>query len=237
MALLFSLWASSTRHMLLFLASGFLVGLKPTVLIPLLIMLLARRKFRQATFLVTLYTICLLGVCAYLGFGPVTYFAQLSSTAEQWSNFSNSGLLAVFNYFGLRPSTAVSVAVSSIIILALTRLSIDSFITNYAIIVFAALAFFYNNPHAWIMVFPIFVAWLDAYRRDISSLWIGASIALFLIVPKAESLYPQSIRETLLIAHNIIRFGVLGFALYSFIVAYKANANQSTPPAMPTSNN
>lgn len=226
-ALLTSLWAVSRKRMLIFLATGFLVGLKPTVLIPLLITLFLRGKRREGLALVVLLLTSLIAVCAYLTISPIEYMIQLSSTSEEWSKMSNLGLLSAALFLGIQPNTIVSVMLTSIVTMAATRLSDDTAINNYAIVAFASLAFFYNNVHAWIIVFPVFVVWLEQFQNHRSQPWTGIILASFLLIPKLEGIYPESVKDLILLGHNIVRFGTLGIAIYLFLA-------NSMPPCIHT---
>ena len=221
-ALLISLWALSRKKMSIYLATGFLVGLKPTVLIPFVITLFARRKRRELLALSLLLLTTLIGVCAYLRISPIEYMVQLSSTSAEWSKMSNLGILSAVLFLGIQPNIIFSVISASIVTMGATRLSKDTPINNYAITAFSSLAFFYNNVHAWIIILPVFIVWLEQFRNQKTHPWTGIILSCFLLIPKLESIYPESVKNSLLLAHNMVRFGALGVALYFFLLKDKS---------------
>jgi len=216
-SLFVGLWAAREKRMPIFLIAGFLVGLKPTIFISFFILLLVRGHWRHAIAISVLQSMALTAVCIHLGLSPLDYAIQLVETVSNWTSVENYGLLSFAIYSGIEPSTSLSILISTVIILAAAVRFPGDAISDYALCIFVSLAFYYNNVHAWMMIFPLFSVWAKLYLEEHTSLWIGLMLGSFVIVPRLLSLYPQDYNVEIILLHNTLRFAALGCITLFFL--------------------
>jgi hypothetical protein len=216
-SLFVGLWAAREDKMALSLIAGFLIGLKPTVFVPFFVLLLVRGHWRHAVAISVVQSMALAAVCIHLGLSPLDYASQLVETVSAWTRIENYGLLSFAIYSGIEPGTSLSILISTVIILAATARFPGDAISDYALCTFVSLAFYYNNVHAWTMIFPIFSVWAMLYLEERTSLWIGLMLGSFVVVPRLLSLYPQDYSAEIILLHNTLRFAALGCITLFFL--------------------
>jgi hypothetical protein len=193
-----------------------LIGLRPSLAIPVFIYLFFGRHWKILCMSIVEYFGVLLFASWRLNTGPIELLKQL---AEIQSHFSqNLGYYHAEGAFSiLQPLLGSYMTVLSILMVCVIINRFRSYLSNplVAIILISAcsVSFFYTQVHAWISVYPILlIALIDGAKRNRLDLSILILIGWFLI-PRLSSYVPEMYRYDYVVIYNLCRFGALWYAV------------------------
>jgi hypothetical protein len=208
------------------------IGLKPTLAIPAFIYLLVTKRWRTLLYASVSYGSLLMITSLQINTSPIDIIVQLANTQSKFSNGHTDGF-----FFFLKPIlngqiTLLGIVVTVTLLILSRRYVIDP-MNGLIVVIALGLSLFYNNVHAWIIVYPLLayaiaiVATDGAKHRSV--LIASLLLIIFLVVPRLAGLVGESYVDTYVAVHNVVRFSLLGVASF-LLIRFRSQAAPTHAP-------
>ena len=228
------------KQLLLPLLGMALIGLRPSLAIPVFVFLFVGKHFKLLALASLEYLGVLLLASVKLQTNPITLIKQLSEVQRYFSDnlgyHHAEGILLVLKTQLGSYVTVVSTLTVALILFAY-RKNLANPLVSIILIISCSVSLFYTQVHAWVSVYPVLLIALagatfrgEAGRRfwGISNTVVVILIA-FLILPRLSSYIAEEHRYFYLVIQNLVRFGALWWcAIYlikQILVADKLTAS------------
>jgi len=193
-----------------------IVGLKPSMAIPVFIYLVFTSRWIPLFMSMTIYFLTLFITSFLIKTSPIDLILQLKDTQFRFSNGYTDGF-----FFFLKPLLGNSITVfgvlTTIAVIYSFRRQLDDCQNGIEIVVALGLGLFYNHVHAWIIAYPLFLIAIENYRLERSTILPVICIFLFLIVPRLSGLFELQYRDLYIAFHNVLRYSLIFIATFSLI--------------------
>lgn len=215
-----------------------LIGLRPSLAIPVFLYLLIGRHWKIFALSALEYLIVLTVTSVWLGDQPFALVKQLSDTQRHFSdalNFYHSeGMLLAFK--GLLGSymTAGSVVIATSVFVYFRKFLADPVI-SLVLILTISVSLFYTQVHGWICIYPVLLISLQKDLAFKMPTIIPALLIGFLLVPRLSGLVPEQAVYQYVVIQNIIRFGILWYCTLRLIQLLKSKNNHGNSENTPKS--
>jgi hypothetical protein len=206
-----------------------LIGLRPSLAIPVFIYLAVSKRWRIFSLAVIEYLLVLLFAAWILDVNPIVLVKQLSDTQRHFSDnldyhHAEGILLSLKPYVGTYLTT-VSALVAGLIMLRY-RKYLSNPLISVVLITTCSVSLFYTQVHAWISVYPILLIALSIASTKKNFMMIVGLLIGFLIIPRLSGQIPEEYRYHYIVVHNLVRFGALWYCVILLLNQLIANANQ-----------
>ena len=201
-----------------------LVGIKPSIAIPLLLYAIVCRK--RSVFLTSslIYIALLLISSLVMSTNPLLIPVQILETQKAFSSGGTDGILLILKPFIANYMPVLSLVLVFTIIFIMRKKIKDNIVLACSLVITLGLSLFYNNVHAWIIAIPMLCFVL--INRDFKLfIFAGIPLILFLLVPRLAGIVNDQYRDTYFALHNIARFGILYLSLF-FLYTIKPSINE-----------
>jgi len=228
------------KQILLPLLGMALIGLRPSLAIPVFVFLFVGKHFKLLALASLEYLGVLLLASVKLQTNPIALIKQLSEVQRYFSDnlgyhHAEGILLILKTQLGSYVTVVSTLTVA--LILFTYRKNLANPLVSIILIISCSVSLFYTQVHAWVSVYPVLlIALAGATFRDeagrrfwgISNTVIVILIA-FLILPRLSSYIAEEHRYFYLVVQNLVRFGALWWcAIYlikQILVADKLTAS------------
>lgn len=203
------------------------VGLKPSLAIPALLYLLISSRWRAFFYSGLAYAALLMLTCWQIDTNPIDIIVQLAIVQEKFSNGYTDGFFFFLKPFLNGHMTALGIIVSVTVLILCRRYLIDP--ANGLIVVIAlGLSFFYNNVHAWLIVYPILAYAMAEWLQGKADLTPCVLLTIFLVLPRFAGLIDEKHVEAYVAIHNVVRFSLLMVATFLLVRFRVLNVDRLT---------
>ena len=214
--LLLAFYGISKKSPVVAAAGMIVVGLKPTLAIPAILYFLVTKRWRTLIYVSLSYGALLMLTSLQMNTNPLDIVAQLANTQSKFSNGYTDGF-----FFFLKPvlnghMTLFGIAASATVLIFFRRYLMDP-VSGLIVVIALGLSLFYNNVHAWVIVYPLLVYAIAVAPESRSVLIALLLLVFFLLVPRLAGWISERNIDTYVAVHNVLRFGVLGVASYLLI--------------------
>ena len=198
------------------LCGMFLIGLRPSLAIPVFIYLFFAKRWKILVLSILSYLGILILASWWLHENPIRMIRQLIAIQGHFSNnlgyyHADGFLLALKSILGSY-TTLASVIISCLVV-AYYRNYLSNPIISLFLIIAVSTSLFYTQVHAWIGIFPmLLIAITNISRSDRTSMIIVSLLIIFLIAPRLTGYVNEEFRYQYTVIHNMLRFGALWFA-------------------------
>jgi len=210
------------KLMLLPLLGMALIGLRPSLAIPVFVYLVVGKHFKLLALAGLEYFCVLLLAAVILQTNPIDLIKQLSEIQRYFSDnlsyYHAEGILLI-----LKTQLGSSLTIASILIVGLAMLIYRKHLANplvsLVLIITCSVSLFYTQVHAWVSVYPILLIALAGVSNSADTskkiFFVPKLLLLvligFLIIPRLSGYVADEYRYHYLVAQNLIRFGALWF--------------------------
>ena len=211
-----------------------LIGLRPSLAIPVFIYLFFGKQWKILCLSIVEYFAVLWFASWRLKTGPVDLLKQLAKIQKHFSQdlgyYHAEGAFSI-----LQPIFGPYLSILSILTVCLIIFRYRAHLSNplLAIVLISAcsVSFFYTQVHAWISIYPILlIALFDAAKRKKLDLVVWILIGWF-VIPRLSSFVPELYRYHYVVIHNVCRFAVLWYAVFTLVNRLIiADKNVAVPP-------
>ena len=217
--LIVSFYGIHRNRRLLCVVGMVIVGVKPSLAIPLFLYLLVSRRWRLLVYGGSAYALALVGVACWIKTTPLAFLLQLIDTQSRLSRLSG-GYTDGFLYF-LKPYvhewvTLVAVLIA-IVILFLARKWLKDPVCGLMLVICLGIGLFYNHVHAWIIAYPLIVYAVTQLCDAKASTVLVIAPLLFILLPRLAGQFSAEARDVYVMIHNVMRFGLLFVACSSVV--------------------
>lgn len=197
-----------------------LIGLRPSLAIPVFVYLLFGRYWKILLLSIVEYLGVLLFVSWRLSTSPVDLLKQLAEIQRHFADnlgyYHAEGALSI-----LQPLLGNYLTILSILVVCLIFIRYRSHLSNalvsLVLITACSVSFFYTQVHAWISVYPILLlALMEASKRKKLD-WITFVLIGWLVVPRLSGFVPEQYRYDYVVIYNLCRFGALWYCAVSLV--------------------
>jgi hypothetical protein len=233
--LLLVLWGLQKNLTLIPLLGMALIGLRPSLAIPVFIYLLVSKHWKLFTLAVLEYLCVLLAASAKLQANPIDLVKQLGEVQRYFSDnlsyYHAEGILLIVKAQLGSYLTIMSVLIVTIVMIAY-RKHLTNPLISLSLIITSSVSLFYTQVHAWISIYPILlialscIATRDHAFKKYSKVLIFV-LTGFLIVPRLSGYVSEDLRYHYLVFHNLLRFGAL-WCCVIYLIRLLINADKST---------
>ena len=231
LGLLLVLYSLSKRSILTALMGMSLIGLRPSLAIPVFIFLVVGRQWKILTWSTLTYSLVLLLTAWWLRASPISLLQQLSEIQRYFSenlsyHHAEGALLILTPYLG--PYMTPLSALITFLIMLYYRAHLSNPVVSLLLITSCSVSLFYTQVHAWVSIYPILlIALVD---RSVSrNLRLVVPILIgFLILPRLSGYVSEEFRFQYLVIQNLVRFGALWYCVIR-LVNQKIHANHDAP--------
>ena len=235
--LLLVIWGLSKNIILWPLLGTALIGLRPSLAIPVFVYLLVSKHFRFLAIASVVYLFVLVVASIKLQANPVDLIKQLADVQRYFSDhlsyYHAEGILLILKSLLGSYLTIVSTLIVSLIMVAY-RKHLANPLISLVLIITCSVSLFYTQVHAWVSVYPILLIALSVtttrgliinrYPKALVLVLIG-----FLIVPRLSGYVTEEYRYYYLVVQNLVRFGALWFCVV-FLIKHILTLDKSAPP-------
>jgi hypothetical protein len=227
--LLLLIYGLSKKGLILPLLGMGLIGLRPSLAIPVFLFLAVNQRWRILSLSVAGYLLVLLLSSWRLGANPLELVKQLGDIQRHFSDnlsyYHAEGLL-----LSLKPFVGTQLTVAAAIITGLIMVHYRKHLSNplvsILLITACSVSLFYTQVHAWISIYPILLVALSPSVKSKHSIIIIAILIGFLVIPRLSGQIPEEYRYQYIVAHNLVRFGGLWYCVIHLVNQLIANARQ-----------
>jgi len=211
-----------------------LIGLRPSLAIPVFIYLFFGKHWKILCLSIAEYSGVLLFTSWRLNTRPLRLLEQLAEIQKHFSQ--NLGYYHAEGAFSiLQPLLGPYLAILSVFIVCLIIIRYRTYLSNplVALVLISAcsVSFFYTQVHAWISIYPILlIALFDATRRKSFDPVVCILIG-WLVIPRLSGFVPEIYRYDYVVIHNLCRFGALWYAVLTLVnrlILVDKNVNAQT---------
>lgn len=197
-----------------------LIGLRPSLAIPVFIYLLFGHYWKMLILSIVGYLITLLIVTWKLDNNPIDLLRQLAEVQRHFSEnlgyYHAEGALAI-----IQPLLGSSLSILSLLVVCLIftryRPQLSNPLVSLVLISACSVSFFYSQVHAWISVYPILlIALIEASKKNKLDLTLLMLIG-WLVVPRLSGFVPEQYRYEYVVFHNLFRFGILWYCVLKLV--------------------
>jgi hypothetical protein len=215
--LLMVLWGLHKNLTLVPLVGMALIGLRPSLAIPVFVYLAVSKHWKLLSLAALEYLCVLLAASTKLQANPIDLVKQLSEVQRYFSDnlsyYHAEGILLIIKTQLGSYLTIVSTVVVAIIMIAY-RKHLTNPLISLSLIITSSVSLFYTQVHAWISIYPILLIALSGIaNRDHAFKKYSKVLVLvlisFLIVPRLSGYVSEDFRYHYLVFHNLLRFGAL----------------------------
>lgn len=218
--LILLLYGISKKSCLVPLIGMALIGLRPSLAIPVFIYLFFGKHWKILCLSFIEYFAVLLIASWRLSTAPVELLRQLSETQRHFSQnlgyYHAEGAFSILQPLFGSYLTALSILTVCLIIFRY-RTHLSNALVAIVLISACSVSFFYSQVHAWVSVYPILlIALFDAAKRK----KLGSAVLIligWLVVPRLSSFVPEVYRYDYVVIYNICRFGALWYAVWTIV--------------------
>lgn len=215
--LLLVIWGLHKNLTLLPLFGMALIGLRPSLAIPVFVYLAVSRHWKLFALAGLEYLCVLLLAATKLHADPIDLIKQLSEVQRYFSDnlsyYHAEGILLILKASVGSYLTIISTAIVGIIMFAYRRHLANPLI-SLSLIITSSVSLFYTQVHAWVSIYPILLIAFSGFAtgnhasKKYSKVLIFVLIS-FLIVPRLSGYVSEDLRYHYLVFHNLLRFGAL----------------------------
>lgn len=197
-----------------------LIGLRPSLAIPVFVYLLFGRYWKILLLSIVEYLGVLLFVSWRLSTSPVDLLKQLAEIQRHFADnlgyYHAEGALSI-----LQPLLGNYLTILSMLVVCLIfiryRAHLSNALVSLVLITACSVSFFYTQVHAWISVYPILlIALIEASKRKKLD-WIIFVLIGWLVVPRLSGFVPEQYRYEYVVIYNLCRFGALWYCAVSLV--------------------
>ncbi len=201
-----------------------IIGLKPSIAIPVFVYLLFTRRWKPLFLSGVIYLSILFLTAMWTSTSPVDLLLQLKDTQSKFSNGHTDGFFYFIKPFIGDKITALG-GVLTIVFIFLFREKLEDPLNGLVLVTALGIGFFYNHVHAWIISYPLLIIAISNYKDCDKSIFPIISMLIFLLVPRLSGLFGNDNIDLYVSIHNILRFGLLFVTAYFLVksrhAAYK----------------
>jgi hypothetical protein len=227
--LLLLIYGLSKNGLILPLLGMGLIGLRPSLAIPVFLFLAVNQRWRILSLSIAGYLLVLLLSSWRLDANPLELVKQLGDIQRHFSDnlsyYHAEGLL-----LSLKPFVGTQLTVAAAIITGLVMVRYRKHLSNplvsILLITACSVSLFYTQVHAWISIYPILLVALSPSVKSKHSIIIIATLIGFLVIPRLSGQIPEEYRYLYIVAHNLVRFGALWYCVIHLVNQLIANARQ-----------
>ena len=218
--LILAIYGISKKNHLVSLIGMALIGLRPSLAIPVFIYLLFGRHWKILFLSVVGYFVTLLLASWKLKADPLELLKQLSEIQRHFSQ--NLGYYHAEGAFSiLQPLFGSYLTILSILTVCFIfnryRTQLSNPLAAIILISACSISFFYTQVHAWISIYPILlIALFDAAKRKNLDP-VVLILSGWLIVPRLSGFVPEEYRYDYVVIHNVCRFSALWYAVLTLV--------------------
>lgn len=187
-----------------------LIGVKPSFAIPIIIYLIITTRWKILAIGGFIYFLMLSFAAYWINTNIFEIIMQLKSTQSSFSNGHTDGFFFFIKAF-LWPN--ISLFLTGLLISTITlhwfKNKIMDPISGLIITTTLGISLFYNQVHAWIIIYPILIYAISEMYENKSKFKPVIFLSLFLIVPRLAGIFNEQHIDTYVAFHNVIRFGLL----------------------------
>lgn len=199
-----------------------LIGLRPSLAIPVFVYLVVGKHFKLLALAGLEYLCVLLLASVELQTNPIDLIKQLSEVQRYFSDnlsyYHAEGILLI-----LKTQLGSFLTIASILIVGLVMLMYRKHLANplvsLVLIITCSVSLFYTQVHAWVSVYPILLIALAGVSTPADTskkIFVVSKLLLlvligFLILPRLSGYVTDEYRYHYLVAQNLVRFGALWF--------------------------
>jgi hypothetical protein len=197
-----------------------LVGLRPSLAIPVLIYLVVGKHFKLLA-LASLEYFCVLWLASIkLHADPIDLIKQLAEVQRYFSDnlsyYHAEGILLILKT-QLGPYLTIVASLTTGLIMLSYRKHLANPLVSLVLIITCSVSLFYTQVHAWISVYPLLlIAFAGTttqcgVKKTIYSMsnLVVLVLTAFLILPRLSGYIAEDFRYYYLVVHNLVRFGAL----------------------------
>jgi hypothetical protein len=220
LGLLLVLYSLSSRSLLTALIGMSLVGLRPSLAIPVFIFLAIGRHWKILTWSTLVYGFVLLITAWWLRTSPLSLLQQLSEVQRIFSDdlgyYHAKGMLLILAPY-LDPYMTPLSTLITLLVVWHYRAHLTNPIVSLLLMTSCSVSLFYTQVHAWISIYPILL--IALFDRSLKkSLPLVAPILIgFLIIPRLSGFVAEEFRYPYLVVQNLIRFGALWYCVIRLV--------------------
>jgi hypothetical protein len=185
-----------------------LLAVKPSFAIPVVLVLIARRRWSVLVTGGSVLVLGLLTLSLWLDRNPIVLLLNTSATAERFNSGYENGLLFLFWRFVDPVALPASIIVTAVVVL-LARRQVQDPVVALSVSLALGIALFFNQVHAWIAVFPLVMVaavWSTENKDARRSMLL---LLAFALVPRLLGAVPLEYRDAFMAVHNLVRFSIL----------------------------
>lgn len=231
LGLLLVLYGLSRQSMLTALLGMSLIGLRPSLAIPVFIFLVVGRHWKILMWSTLAYGLVLLITAWWLRTSPLSLLQQLSEIQRYFSenlsyHHAEGALLILTPYLG--PYMTPLSALITFLIMLHYRAHLSNPVVSLLLITSCSVSLFYTQVHAWVSIYPILlIALIDRSVNRNLRLVVPILIG-FLILPRLSGYVSEEFRFQYLVIQNLVRFGALWYCVIR-LVNQTIHANHDAP--------
>jgi hypothetical protein len=217
--LLLSYYGLQQKSYILVVLGSLLTGLKPSLLIPYVIYLILSKEIKAIILIILAYLVLGQFAAAHINISLLDLFSQLSATQIDWSKkgfFRFEGFfLFLRDIFPNRLTVIGIIATTAILYLSKKKLVEKEH--SILLVISCSLSFFYNQIHAWLLVYPILMLSIRNFDKQTRNWFPIVFLLLFMWVPPGYTYFESTGFSRYMDYHNLVRFFLLIAATYSII--------------------
>lgn len=232
LGLLLVLHNLSRRSLLTALIGMSLIGLRPSLAIPVFICLIVGRQWKILTWSTLVYSFVLLLTAWWLRTSPISLLQQLSEIQRYFSENLGyqhaEGVLLILTPYVGSYMTPLS-ALITFLIMMYYRAHLSNPIVSLLLITACSVSLFYTQVHAWVSIYPILLVAL-INRSVMRNLPLVVPILIgFLVMPRLSGHVAEEYRYQYLVIQNLVRFGALWYCVIRLINLVITTKSHSLP--------
>jgi len=197
-----------------------LIGLRPSLAIPVFLFLAINQRWRILSLSIAVYFLVLLLSSWQLDVKPIELVKQLGDIQRHFSDNLNyyhaEGLLLSLKPFIGTNLTIVSTIVTGLV-LVYYRKHLSNPLVSILLITACSVSLFYTQVHAWISIYPILLIALSSDANSKNDKIAIAILIGFLIIPRLSGQIPEEYRYHYIVVHNLVRFGALWYCVIHLV--------------------
>lgn len=227
--LLLLIYGLSKNGLILPLLGMGLIGLRPSLAIPVFLFLVVNQRWRILSFSIAGYLLVLLLSSWRLDANPLELVKQLGDIQRHFSDnlsyYHAEGLLLSLKPF-VGTQLTVAAAIITGLIMVYYRKHLSNPLVSILLITACSVSLFYTQVHAWISIYPILLVALSPSVKNKHSIILIAILVGFLVMPRLSGQIPEEYRYHYIVAHNLVRFGALWYCVIHLVNQLIANSRQ-----------
>lgn len=227
--LLLLIYGLSKNRLILPLFGMGLIGLRPSLAIPVFLFLILGQHWRILSFSIAGYLLVLLLSSWRLDANPLELVKQLGDIQRHFSDnlsyYHAEGLLLTLKPF-LSTQLTVAAAIFTGLIMVYYRKHLWNPLVSILLVTACSVSLFYTQVHAWISIYPILLVALSPSVKSKHSIIIIAILVGFLVIPRLSGQIPEEYRYQYIVGHNLVRFGALWYCVIHLVNQLVASARQ-----------